>query len=201
MDVRISGPSTNRALNTRVGHGRVDDLAGHREPTRHPGPAKVGQPCGHACTGQDAHPGMSVGEDSAVGRHEEVATECHLHAAGNRCPVYRSHNRRAQLGDLRDAVLGVQPFKIGGPIALRLLEIESGTEGRIRACQHDCTYRRIAIGVDQSGVQGADQPSTQRISCLGTVHRQHPDRVAVLEQDKLIQGNHDAGLENSLSPM
>jgi hypothetical protein len=105
-------------------------------------------------------------------------------------PFYRSQNRRAQLGDLRDAVLGVKPFEIGGPIALRLLEIESGAESRIRACQHDCAHGHIAIGVNQSSVHGADQPRAQRISRLGTVHRQHPDRAAVLKQDKLVHGTH-----------
>jgi hypothetical protein len=106
----------------RSGPGRIDDLAGHREPAGHPGSDNAGQPRGHACTGQDAHPGMSVGEDRSIGSHEEVATECHLHTAGNRCPVDRSQHGLAQLGDLGDAVLGVKPLEIGGPIALNLLE-------------------------------------------------------------------------------
>jgi hypothetical protein len=110
----------------RLGPGRIDDLAGHREPAGHRGPDDVGQPRRHARTGQDAHPGMSVGEDRSVGRHKEVATECHLHTAGNRCSVYRPQHGLAELGGLGDAVLGVKPFEIGGPIALNLLEIKAG---------------------------------------------------------------------------
>ena len=184
----------------RFGPGCVNDLVGHRQPTGHRGPDDLGQPRGHACTGQDAHPGMSVSEDRSIGSHEEVTTECYLHTAGNRCPVYRSQHRLAQLGDLGDAVLGVKPFEIGRPISLNLLEIEAGAKRRIRTGQYHRTHRSIAIGLDQSGVQGADQVGVQRVSRLGTIHRQHPDRAAVLAQDKrLVHGTHHAVLGNSLS--
>jgi hypothetical protein len=131
----------------RFGPGRTDDLTCHREPAGHPGPDNAGQPRGHACTGQYSHPGVSVGEDRSVGCHEEVATEGHLHAAGNRWPVYRSQNRLVQLGDLRDAILGVKPFKIGRPISLDLLKIKAGTERRIRTGQYHRAHRSIAISV------------------------------------------------------
>jgi hypothetical protein len=94
----------------------------------------VGQSRRHSCTGQDAHPGISVSEDRSIGRHEKVTPKCHLHAAPNRCAIYCSHHGFAQLGDLGDAVLGVKPFEIGGPVTLGLLEMEAGTESRIRTC-------------------------------------------------------------------
>jgi hypothetical protein len=48
--------------------------------------------------------------------------------------------------------------------------------------------------------KGANQVGVQRISRLGTIHRQHPDSAAVLAQDELVaQGTHVAALGNSLS--
>jgi hypothetical protein len=117
-------------------------------------------------------------------------------------PFYRSEDRLAQLRDLGDAVLGVEPFEIGGPIAVNLLKIKAGTERRIRAGKYQCTHRVITVGLHQSSVQRADQPGVQSISRPGTIHRQHPDRAAILAQDKLlVQGAHGAALGNSLSLM
>ena len=143
---------------------------------------------------------MSVSEYCLVGRHEEVAPERHLHAAGNRCPVDRPQHGLPQLGDLGNAVFGMKPFEIGSFVSLGLLEIEARTERRIGTCQYHSAHGSVAISIHQRGVQGADQIGVQCVSHLGTVHRQHPDRAVVLTQNELLV--HDiyaATLGNSLS--
>jgi hypothetical protein len=56
------------------------------------------------------------------------------------CPVDRSQHGLTQLGDLDDAVLSVKPLEIDCTIALSLLEIEAGTQRRIRTGQYDGTH-------------------------------------------------------------
>ena len=68
----------------RLGAGRIDDLSGHREPPGHPCSNCLRQSRRHTRTGQDAHTRVSVSEHGPIGRHEEVASERHLQATGNR---------------------------------------------------------------------------------------------------------------------
>ena len=58
-----------------LGAGCVDDFAGHRQPTGHGGADKLGKPGSHAAAGQDADPGVGIGEHRPLGGDEEVTSE------------------------------------------------------------------------------------------------------------------------------
>ena len=160
----------------------VDEVAGGRHLLGPPDADRLWQQDGEAPARHDPDPRVGVGEPGSLGRHEVVARQRQLEAAGDGDAVDRADHRRVQIRErapvLRSACVRSAPVSCrASPPGRQLLEVESGAERGVGAGEDDGRDVVAPSSSRSDRGQRLAQLAVQRVAGVGAVERDDGDRT------------------------